>query len=462
MPEGGTLARSQFEHATWTSRTAFLLATIGGAVGLGNLWRFPYLAGENGGAGFVLLYIGFVLLLGLPLVAGEMLLGRRGHGSATATMATLVRAEGASPFWRIIGWLSLAIPLVGLSYYAVVAAWTMDYLALSVTGTFSGLDAQSTQAVFSDRISQPARQAILHGAFMAMTVFVIARGVNSGIERITRYMMPALFGLLVLLVIYGMIEGAFAEAVVFLFQPDFSELTSRSVLLALGQALFSLAIGVGLLITYSAYMPPGFSLQQCALYVCIGDTLVALLAGFAIFPVVFANGLNPGEGPSLIFITLPVAFGSMPGGTVIGSLFFILLFFAAFTTALGMLEPMISRLSEWTRGKRIAPTAATGLATWILGLGSVFSFSILADFRPLGALGVDRSFFDVLDFTIANILLPLNALLIAIFVGWVLRERSAVEEFGADSGKWLRFWRFSVRFVAPIAILVVLVDLLRG
>ena len=454
------MAEAEFKHATWTSRPAFLLATIGGAVGLGNLWRFPYIAGENGGAGFVLIYIGFVLLLGLPLVAGEMLLGRRGHGSAVATMANLIRSEGAKPVWRIIGWLSLLIPIVGLSYYAVVAAWTMDYFALSLTDAFDGLGAESTQAVFDDRIGRPFRQALLHGAFMAMTAVVIARGVNSGIERIARYMMPALFGLLLLLVLYGMVEGDFAAAFTFLFEPDFSEVTGRSVLLALGQALFSLAIGVGLLITYSAYMPPGFSLQQSALYVCIGDTVVALLAGLAIFPIVFGNGLDPGEGPSLIFITLPVAFGNMPGGTIIGSLFFLLLFFAAYTTALGMLEPVVSWLGERRRGKRVAPTILAGIATWLLGLGSVFSFSVLADYEPLGALGIDRTFFDILDFGIANILLPLNALLIAVFAGWALRRNSAAEEFGSQSRAWLGFWRFSVRYAAPVAIIAVLVDLI--
>jgi NSS family neurotransmitter:Na+ symporter len=456
------LVESDFRHATWSSRSAFLLATVGAAVGLGNLWRFPYIAGENGGGGFVLVYIGFVLLLGLPLVAGEMLLGRRGHGSAIATMAKLVRSEDASPFWRIIGWLSLVVPIVGLSYYAVVAAWTLDYLGLSLQNAFRGLDAASTQAVFGERIAQPVRQALLHGLFMAMTVFVIAKGVNSGIERIARFMMPALFGILVLLVLYGMAEGNFGEAVTFLFRPDFSELTGRSVLLALGQALFSLAIGVGVLITYSAYMPPGFSLQRSAFVVCLGDTLVALLAGLAIFPIVFGHGLNPAEGPSLIFITLPVAFGNMPGGAIIGSLFFLLLFFAAYTTALGMLEPMISWLSERTRGKRVIPTVLTGFATWLLGLGSVFSFSILADFRPFAFLGVDRNFFDVLDFGIANILLPVNALLIAIFTGWILHRRTAAEEFQPATSAWMMFWRFSVRYVAPIAITLVLVDLLLG
>lgn len=453
---------SQFKHATWSSKSAFLFATVGGAVGLGNVWRFPYIAGENGGGGFVLLYLGFVLLLGLPLVAGEMLLGRRGHQSAVATMATLVRQENASSFWRVIGWLSVFVPLVGLSYYAVVAAWTMDYFGLSIAKAFEGLDSESTQSLFGKRIAQPAYQATLHFIFMLLTVAVVSRGVQGGIERITKIMMPALFVVLVLLVIYNATLDSFGAAASFLFAPDFSEITGRSVLIALGQALFSLAIGVGLMITYGAYMPQTFSLQQSALVICLGDTLIAVLAGLAIFPIVFASGLNPGEGPSLIFITLPVAFGSMPGGQYIGSLFFLLLFFAAFTTAIGMLEPMVSWLSERARGKRPMLTVIAGAATWLLGLGSVFSFGILSDFHPLGIVGIDLNVFSLLDFGIANLLLPLNAFLLAVFVGWILRREAAVEEFGSGANRWMAFWRFSVRYVAPVAIMMVFIDLVSG
>lgn len=449
-------------RTTWTSKPAFLMATIGGAVGLGNLWRFPYIAGENGGGGFVLLYLGFVLLIGVPLVSAEMLMGRRGQKSAINTMADLVRAENASSFWKVIGWFSLIVPIVGLSYYAVVAAWTMDYAALSTGTAFRGLDADSTQAIFDGRISQPLRQAMLHGAFMALTVLVVAAGVNRGIERMSRIMMPTLFIVLVMLVIYGMTRDSFMEAVSFLFAPDFSEITGRSVLIALGQALFSLAIGVGVLITYSAYMPREFSLQESALVICLGDTLVAVLAGLAIFPIVFDHGLNPGEGPSLIFITLPVAFGNMPAGQVIGPLFFMLLFFAAYTTAIGMLEPMISWLSERAGGNRPRLTVVTGIATWLLGLGSVFSFSLLSDTYPLGFIGVDLTFFGLLDFGIANLLLPLNALLIALFAGWVLRRETAAEEFGDGARWWLPYWRNSVRYFAPVAIAVVFIDLLTG
>ena len=317
----------------WSGRTGFLLATIGGAIGLGNLWRFPYIAGDNGGGGFVLIYLAFVLLLGLPLVAAEMLLGRRGHRSALASIATLVRSENAHPAWKTIGFLSILIPFVALSYYAVVAAWAIDYLMLAAAGGFDGLTGTTSAETFNERIARPGYQFMLHGIVIAMTVWIVANGINKGIERAAKVFMPMLFLMIIILVIYGMVSADFSAAVNFLFRPDFSKITGQSFLIALGQALFSLGIGVGLMITYGSYMPREFSLRTSVTFICIGDTLAAILAGLAIFPIVFASGLDPAEGPGLIFVSLPIAFGSMPGGQVIGALFFVLLFFAAYTSA---------------------------------------------------------------------------------------------------------------------------------
>jgi len=444
----------------WSSRSAFLMASIGGAVGLGNLWRFPYIAGENGGGGFVLIYLGFVFLLGLPIMAGELLLGRRGHRSPVNSIAHLVRQENASSFWQAIGWLSLLVPVIGLSYYAVVAAWSLDYLSLAFTDSFQGLNAASSQDVFGERVDKPVYQAALHGAFIAMTIWVVARGVNDGIERATKLLMPALYGVILILVGYGVVAGDFGAAVDFLFKPDFSAITGQSVLIALGQALFSLAIGVGMLITYSAYMPPDFSLRQSATVICIGDTMAALLAGLAIFPIVFASGLDPGEGPGLIFVTLPIAFGNMPGGQVFGTLFFVLLLFAAYTSALGMLEPIVAWLEEHFPGKRKQLAVISGFAIWVLGLGSVFSFSFASDFFPLAFMGIEKTFFGIADFTVANVLLPVNALLIAVFAGWVIKSESVRQEFDQDSALWRTYWRFTNRYIAPVAIGIILWDLL--
>ncbi len=447
---------------SWSSRPAFLLAAIGGAVGLGNLWRFPYIAGEYGGGGFVIIYLGFVFLLGVPLMAGEMMLGRRGHRSPVNAIAALVRSENANGFWRSIGWLSLLVPFIGLSYYAVVAAWAIDYLGLAASNGFSGFDAASSQSTFGTRIDRPAYQAMLHGLFVAATVWVVARGINKGIEQASKILMPALFGVIIVIVIYGLISADFGAAARFLFSTDFSALTGESFLVALGQALFSLGIGVGLMITYASYMPRDYSLRTSVTVVCIGDTLAAILAGFAIFPIVFASGLDPAEGPGLIFVTLPIAFGNMPGGHIIGTLFFILLLFAAYTSALGMLEPVVAWLEERRPGKRRQMAMVAGAAVWVFGLGSVFSFSFLADFRPLAFIGVDKNFFGIADFTVANVLAPVNALLIALFAGWVVRKIVIDEEFSGDTAGWKTYWRITNRYLAPTALIIVLIDLVIG
>ena len=446
----------------WTSRTAFLLAAVGGAVGLGNLWRFPYIAGENGGGGFVLLYIGFVFLLGLPLLAGEMLLGRRGGHSPVNSIRRLIREENAPAAWNSIGWLSLLVPFIGLSYYAVVAAWAIDYLALAAVNAFDGFDGPSSQARFAAQIDRPVYQSLVHGFFIAMTAWVVARGVNKGIERASRILMPALFAIILVLVIYGIASADFTAAVEFLFRPDFSKITGQSFLIAIGQAFFSLAIGVGLMITYAAYMPRSFSLRKSATVICVGDTLAAILAGLAIFPIVFANGLDPGEGPGLIFVTLPIAFGNMPGGHIIGTLFFLLLLFAAYTSALGMLEPIVAWLEERSSASRTRLASIAGIMIWVFGIGSVLSFSTAAGFHPLGFLGIEKTFFGLSDYTVANLLLPLNALLIALFAGWVLKSTAIDEEFAGDPPWWRGFWRFAIRYIAPLAIMIVFFDLLTA
>lgn len=456
------MAIAEKTRNAWSSKPAFLLATIGGAVGLGNLWRFPYIAGEYGGGGFVIIYLAFVFLLGVPLMAGEMLLGRRGHRSPVNSIAALVRDENANPVWRVIGWISILVPFVGLSYYAVVAAWAIDYLQLAANDAFSGFDGASSGSTFSLRADEPVYQASLHAFFVAMTVWVVANGVNKGIERATRVLIPALFGVMLVLVVYGMIAGDFAAAARFLFNPDFSALTGESFLVALGQALFSLGVGVGLMITYAAYMPREYSLRTSATVICIGDTVAALLAGFAIFPIVFASNLDPAEGPGLIFVTLPIAFGNMAGGHLVGTLFFVLLLFAAYTSAIGMLEPVVAWLEEKRPGRRKQVAMTAGLAVWVLGLGSVFSFSFMADFQPLAFIGIEKNFFGIADFTVANILAPINAFLIALFAGWVLRSAVVDEEFSADNTIWRVYWRVANRFLAPAALIIVFIDLVTG
>jgi len=440
-------------HESWSSRSAFILAAVGAAVGLGNIWRFPFIAGQNGGGAFVLLYVGFVLLLGIPIITAELAMGRRGRQSPVTTMSNLAREASRSQGWQLIGWLSIVIPLLGLTYYSVVAAWAIDFIFQSAAGSFHGFDGSKSSAFFGELLASPWRMIFWHSVFIGLTVFVVARGVRKGLERSVKIMMPALFLILLLMVGYAMLAADFKAGVDFLFTPDFSKLTLPIVLMALGQALFSLAVGVGAMITYGAYLPKNISLPWAGAVIGIVDTLVAILAGLAIFPLVLGYGLDPAEGPGLIFVTLPVAFGQMPGGTIVGTLFFVLLTFAALSSSIGMLEPAVSWLVEHRGVKRPVMAVSAGFTAWLVGLAIALSFNIWGHFRPLGMFEffAEKTIFDVMDFFVANIMLPLNALLIAVFAGWMMSRKSTLEELDWTDGPRYAYWRFILRFVAPVA-----------
>ncbi len=444
---------------TWSSTRGFLMASVGAAVGLGNLWRFPYIAGSNGGSAFVLVYMGWVLALGLPLVIGELALGRRGGLNAVHTMREVALREGRSSGWVVVGWLSILVPLVGITYYSIVAGWSLNYTVLAAQGSFRGITAQGSQELFGELLSSPLRMMFWHGLFIAVVVAVIAAGVRRGLELASKLMMPGLFVLLVLLVIWAAIAGDFRQGMSFLFSADFSALTMDGVLMALGQALFSLAIGVGMLITYGAYVPRNVSLPRAGAIIAGADSLVALLAGMAIFPVVFSVGLEANSGPGLIFETLPVAFAGMPGGVVLGTLFFVMLSLAAITTGFGMIEPAVAWMSRSTSLSRPVSTVVVGLLTWLVGLIFVFSFNVWGDLRPLGGVFSEMGLFQLVDFLVANVLLPVNALLLAAFLGYFWALKSASSETGL-SGSLLRVWRVLL-WLAPILILLVLWGLLR-
>lgn len=446
-----------FKHEKWSSGTMFTLATVGAAVGLGNIWRFPYIAGQNGGAAFVVIYLGFVLLIGVPLMMAELAMGRRGGGSAIASMRKLVADSGKSSAWCSIGWLSILIPLIGLSYYSVVAGWSIDYIYKAATNAFDGFDGGDSAAAFNSTLSSPARLLFLHGLFIASGVIVVARGVGRGIEVVTRYLMPALFVILLVLVLNSFVNADMDSGIDFLFAVDFSKITPNVIFMALGQALFSLAIGVGVLLTFGAYVPEDISLPRATLTIALADTGVAVLAGLAIFPVVFANGLDPAEGPGLIFVTLPIAFGSMPGGYFVGLLFFVLLFLAAFSTLLGMLEPAVSYLEEHRGYSRPVMTVLAGGFSWLLGVLAALSFNVWSEVRPLGGLEYfrDKSIFDLVDFLIANLLLPLNAMLIALFAGWAMSASALRQELRLKNRAFFGYVRFVLCIVAPIVVLVI-------
>ena len=445
---------TDFKHETWSSDTAFLLAAVGAAVGLGNLWRFPFMAGQNGGGAFVLIYMGFVVFLSVPIMIAELAMGRRGHGSAVTTMHKLSSEAGTRPAWHVIGWLSIIIPLLGLSFYSVVAGWSIDYIAKAAVNSFSQFSGSDSENAFEQMLASPLRLLIFHSLFIASAVFVVARGINKGIEVIAKFMMPSLFAILVILALNSIINADIKSGLEFLFNPDFSKLTPKVVFLALGQAFFSVAIGVGMLITYGAYVPKNVSLPKAAFTISLVDAAVALLAGIVIFPLVFANGLDPAGGPGLIFITLPTAFGNMPGGHIVGFLFFILLFFAAFTSAIGMLEPVVSWLEEHKSFSRPTMAILAGFCGWVLGIAAALSFNVWSEVKLLNFVPLleGKGIFELLDFFVSNLLIPFNALLIAIFAGWIMSRKSILEELGLQSEALFAYLRFILRYVAPIVI----------
>lgn len=440
----------------WSSQRNFVFAAAGAAIGLGNLWRFPFLAGENGGGAFVLVYIGFVILVGVPIMIAELAIGRRGGGSAVLSLKRLISAEDAHPAWQIIGWLSILVPWIGLSYYSVVAGWSFDYMLKAVLNGFHGFDAQGSLRAFDDLMASPVRLLVLHTLFIGSATFVIAKGVHDGIEKVSKFMMPGLLVLLVIMVINAIFTADIRGGLQFLFWPDFTKITPTVIAVALGQMFFSISVGVGVLMTYGSYTPKEYSLLGSAAVVATADTLVSLLAGIAIFSVVFQYGLDPAGGPGLIFVTLPIAFGQMPVGYLFGLLFFVLFYFAAFTTAIGMLEPIVAWLQE--RGySRPKMAMLAGFGAWAMGLVTVLSFNVWSDVRLLGMIETfkDKDLFSLVDFVISNVGLPLNAALIALFAGWALTHRSSRDELSVGDGAVYRYWRFSVRYLAPIAIAVV-------
>ena len=449
---------TEFVHERWSSRNAFVLAAVGGAVGLGNIWRFPYIAGQNGGGAFVLVYVLCIACIGIPLLMAELAMGRRGGHSAPATMRRLTADAGRGKFWHGIGWFAVITPLLAIIYYGVIAGWSLDYIVLSVTGRFTGIDAQASAAEFGNLTGSPLRLAFWQGLFMLLTAIVVARGVRKGLELATKLLMPSLAALVVLLVVYAAMTADFAGAFRFLFTPDLAKLNATVVLMALGQAFFSLAIGVGAMITYGAYMSPDVSIPKAAVTIAAADTAMALMMGLAIFPLVFASGLVPAEGPGLVFISLPIAFGQMPGGIVFATLFFVLTFIAALTSSIAMLEPVVCWLEEHRGFSRPISTVVLAAGTWLVGLSVVLSFNLWSEVRPLGVFEyfADKTIFDLFDFLTANVMMPIGALLLAAFAGWAMQRDSIREEIGLADGTWYRVWMFLLRFVVPVGIVAIL------
>jgi NSS family neurotransmitter:Na+ symporter len=439
-------------HGHWSSRMAFILAVTGSAVGLGNVWKFPYIAGQNGGGAFVLVYLVCVIVIGMPVMMSEILIGRRGRRNPVATMELLGKEEGSSSRWRMVGALGVIAGALILSYYSVIAGWTLAYVIKSATGVFTASSADVVSHQFDDFVGNWKLITFWHTLFMALCVFVVARGVERGLEQAVRFMVPALLVLMLVLLGYSISTGYFGQGVAFMFTPDFDKLGWDGVLAALGQAFFTLSIGMGAIMAYGAYLPEETSITGSAAAVVTADTFIAILAGLAIFPLVFANGLDPAEGPGLVFHTLPLAFGQMAGGVFFSTVFFVLLAFAAWTSAIGLMEPGVAYMVEHFHRTRAQATIVVGGIIWLVGMGSVLSFNVLSDTTFLAG-----TLFDNIDYLTSNIMLPLGGLLITIFAGWIMCRNSTSDEL-RGSGTLYKAWHVLARFVAPIGILFVLVN----
>ena len=427
-------------HGTWSSRWTFILAATGSAVGLGNIWKFPYMAGDNGGGAFVLVYLACICIIGLPIMLGEIMIGRRGRSSPANSMKILAAEAGTSSAWTLLGATGALAGLLILSFYSVAAGWAMSY----IFNGFQNITAESSSSSFNNLLSSPSSLIFWHTLFISITVFIVARGILQGLEKWINTLMPILFLLILLLCVYAMQTGAFLEGLRYLFMPDFSKINPQVMLEALGQAFFTLSLGMGAIMAYGAYMPADQKIGRTAVSVAALDTGVALLAGIAIFPIVFANGLAPSAGPGLVYLTLPIGFSSMPFGILFGTLFFVLLSIAALSSSISLIEPGVAWLIESLKIKRKTATILLGFVAWFLGLFSALSFNLIAEFTIFG-----RNFFDATDFLTSQIMLPLGGIFIAIFVGWIMKKDHVLEGLGFKEDFIFKAWYFSVRYIAP-------------
>lgn len=433
----------------WGSQRAFILAVTGAAVGLGNIWRFPYITGENGGAAFLLLYVMFVLLLGLPVLMAEIMIGRAGRRSPVQALGYLAASAGASTHWRWVGFFGVFTVFCILSFYSVVSGWSIEFLIASINGNFIGARPDEIAVGFETFLADPGRMALNHSFFMFMTMAVVAVGVVQGLEKLNNLMMPLLYLLLLMLAGYAATTDGFVPALSWLFRPDLSAINVGVVLTAMGHAFFTLAVGACALMAYGAYMPDHQNLPKAAAAVAVLDVLVALLAGIAIFSVVFTQGMEPGEGPSLMFITLPVAFAELPWGALWLSAFFLLLLLATWTSSINLAEPLVATLQNMGL-RRGSAAGVVGVTVWLAGLLSVLSFSTLAEWRPLAGMNA----FELVSTVPPDIFLPLGGLLIAIFAAWVMPHEAALRALDAGPVGF-RIWQSVIRYVSiPLTLLV--------
>lgn len=438
----------------WSSQLAFVWVAAGAAIGLGNVWKFPYMAGSYGGSAFVLLYLLFVLLVAVPVLAAEIMLGKMSQKNAVDGFAYLAAQHGLSSRWRFTGYLGLLTLQLIFCFYSVIAGFSIAYLYFAASNTFAHKSAEDVQAIWVNFLAQPSILVFCAFLFIFFTMAIVYGGIKKGLEKACTLMMPALLVVLLVLVIYSASSGGFIAAVNFLFTFKPEKIEASVVISALGHALFTLAVGACAMMVYGSHLPKRTSVAKSVLMVALLDVVVALLAGVAIFPLIFDNGLEPAQGPGLMFVSLPIVFATIPLGWLWGSLFFILLFFAALSSSLSFAEPLVDLLIDKWRIARHKAAFIVGFTTFFGSILCALSFNVLADIKVFSRLSI----FDVVADLSTNFLLPIGAILIAVFSGLVIKQTDFFSSHQKYGHTMFRLWRVLILVVAPIAILIVMIN----
>ncbi len=436
------------EH--WGSRIGFILAAAGSAVGLGNMWKFPYLAGANGGAAFVLVYLCCIIILGLPIMIAEIVIGRHTGKDPVGAF----KAIGTGP-WKMVGYLGVAAGFLIMTYYSVVGGWTIGYIVKSCTGAISSITGTAdSEQLFSSFISSPGEMIIYHFIFIGLTVFIVILGVSKGIERFSMILMPLLFILLLVLIIRGLTLPGASEGILFYLKPDFSKITPKVIIEALGQCFFSLSLGMGAMITYGSYLNKQDRILNSSIKIVGLDTLAAFLAGLAIFPAVFAVGMTPQMGPGLTFNILPVVFSRMPYGSFFAILFFILLFIAALTSAMSLVQVVVAYLTDEKGLSRPRAVVTTGALIFLLGIPAALSFGVMKDVT----IFFGKTYFDFMDILTSIYMLPIGGLLIALCLGYKYGIHNTMHELDADTNSFFlkEIWAFTIKYISPLILLAII------
>lgn len=442
------------QQEQWTSKLGFILATAGSAIGLGAIWKFPYMTGMSGGGAFLFIFLLFTIFIGLPILLAEFIIGRGSQKDAISAYTFF--APGTN--WHLIGIIGMITCFLLLSFYSVVGGWIFLYLGQTVVGGLTGFSEGDYGVMFDDFIANPYYAIMAQLLFMVMTVIVVAKGVQKGIERASKIMMPALFIAFIILIIRSLTLDGIEEGLSFFLSPDFSNLNSETILFALGQSFFSISVGVSVMVTYSSYLSKQDDLPKSAFTIVLMNVFISILAGLAIFPAVFAFGFEPTEGPGLLFVVLPAVFDQMPFGAIFLFVFLLLFLFATFTSAFSMLEIIVAAVTKGDSEKRVNVSWITGMLIFIVGIPAALSFGLLSDFTLFG-----KNMFDLSDFLVSNLLMPIGALLIAIFVGFKMPKAVLIEEIskGSTVGKRLfAGWFLMIKYIVPIAIIIVFLDVI--